>query len=235
MSGSQFFALAAELMKLHRPDTSDWSVVERMCRLGLIVGDLFDPTAMGPEVLDAVSTAPSQAQKGLTASLSTMAAVANGWQMNTNSIGVYGNFYAKRAVVAMMGLGANPPEDAVYPLLMADGEGNKVEGGNDYVLHFDASELPPAGAFWSVTMYDEHGFQAANELSRFAIGDRDPLQYNADGSLDLYIQHGNPGPERESNWLPAPRGPLGITMRLYAPELIVLTGAWAPPPLQKSA
>jgi hypothetical protein len=155
--------------------------------------------------------------------------------MNTNSIGVYGNFYAKRAVVAIMGLGANPPEDAVYPLLMADGQGDKVEGENDYVLHFDTGELPPAGAFWSVTMYDEHGFQVANELGRFAIGDRDPLQYNADGSLDLYIQHGNPGSEREPNWLPAPRGPLGITMRLYAPEPVVLTGAWAPPPLQISA
>jgi hypothetical protein len=235
LAGPGFFALAAELMKLHRPHTSDWSVVERMSRLGLIVGESFDPTAKGPAVLDAVNAAPSQAQNDLTASLPTMAAVVNGWQMNTNSIGVYGNFYAKRAVVAMMGLGANPPEDAVYPLLMADREGNKVEGGDDYVLHFDAGELPPAGAFWSVTMYDEHGFQVANELSRFAIGDRDPLQYNADGSLDLYIQHGNPGPERESNWLPAPSGPLGITMRLYAPEPVVLTGAWAPPSLQTSA
>jgi hypothetical protein len=235
LSGPRFFALAAELMKVHRPHPSDWSVVQRMSRLGLIVGESFDPTALGSKVLDAVDAAPSRAQNDLAASLSTMAAVVNGWQMNTNSIGVYGNFYAKRAVVAMMGLGANPPEDAVYPLLMADGQGNNVEGGNDYVLHFDAGELPPAGAFWSVTMYDEHGFQVANELSRFAIGDRDPLQYNADGSLDLYIQHGNPGPEREPNWLPAPRGPLGITMRLYAPEPVVLSGAWAPPPLQKSA
>jgi hypothetical protein len=118
---------------------------------------------------------------------------------------------------------------------MADGEGNKVVGESDYVLHFDADALPPAGAFWSVTMYDEHGFQSANELDRFAIGDRDALEYNADGSLDLYIQHANPGPEKVANWLPAPNGPLGITMRLYAPEPAVLTGAWAPPPIRKVA
>ena len=82
-------------------------------------------------------------------------------------------------------------------------------------------------------MYDEHGFQAANEIDRFAIGDRDALRYNDDGSLDLFIQHTNPGPERSSNWLPAPRGPLGITMRLYAPQNPVLTGEWSPPALRR--
>ncbi|MGA2837620.1 MAG: DUF1254 domain-containing protein [Acidimicrobiales bacterium] len=235
MSGPDYFALAAELMKLHRPHGTDWSVVERMRRLGLVVGESFDTTTQGPEVAKAVAAAPSVAQQDLAATLSTMAAVVNGWQINTNSIGVYGNFYAKRAIVAMRGLGANPPEDAIYPLLMADGDGNTVVGEHAYVLHFDATELPPVGAFWSVTMYDEHGFQVANELDRYAVGDRDPLRYADDGSLDLYIQHDHPGPEREANWLPAPRGPLGITMRLYAPDQVVLNGAWAPPPLRRSA
>jgi hypothetical protein len=235
MSGPDYFALAAELMKVHTPHLTDWSVIERMAQIGLVVGQSYDAAARGPDVLQAVVAAPTRARASLMAALPTMAAVENGWQMNTNSIGVYGNFYAKRAVVTMLGLGANPPEDAVYPLLMTDGDGDKVEGSQDYVLHFDQESLPPVGAFWSVTMYDDHGFQAANELSRFAIGDRDPLEYNPDGSLDLYIQHANPGPERQANWLPAPTGPLGITMRLYAPDQIVLTGAWAPPPLRKAS
>ena len=102
-------------------------------------------------------------------------------------MGVYGNYYFKRAVVTLIGLGANPAEDAVYPLLTADADGNAIAGENDYVIHFDADKLPPAYAFWSVTMYDAEGFQVANELDRFAIGDRDPLTYNADGSLDLYL------------------------------------------------
>jgi hypothetical protein len=121
----------------------------------------------------------------------------------------YGNYYFKRAVVTLVGLGANPAEDAVYPLLTADADGEPPTGDHDYVIHFDADELPPAYAFWSVTMYDAEGFQVANQLNRFAIGDRDPLRLNAGGSLDLYLQHINPGPDRESNWLPAPLGPLG--------------------------
>jgi hypothetical protein len=82
-------------------------------------------------------------------------------------------------------------------------------------------------------MYDEEGFQAPNSIDRFAIGDRDHLAYNPDGSLDIYLQHENPGPERVSNWLPAPLGPLGITMRLYAPQPPVLDGTWNPPPVRR--
>jgi hypothetical protein len=148
-------------------------------------------------------------------------------------MGVYGNFYVKRAVVAMVGLGANSAEDAVYPLLLADADGKPLTGDNDYVLHFDKAELPPVHAFWSVTMYDAQGFQAANSLNRFAIGDRDPLEFNADGSLDLYLQHDSPGSAKESNWLPAPKGPLGVTMRLYSPQAPVLNGTWTPPPVRR--
>jgi hypothetical protein len=117
---------------------------------------------------------------------------------------------------------------------MTDADNEAVDGSHDYVLHFEESELPPVSAFWSVTMYDEQGFQVDNELHRFALGDRDPLTYNADGSLDLYVQHTNPGSDRESNWLPAPNGPTGVTMRLYHPDVSVLAGAWSPPPLRKA-
>jgi hypothetical protein len=233
MTGAGFFSLGAELMKHHPPHVTDWSQVERMGRLGFRLGESFDVTALTTEQSEAVEKAPSKAADTMQAVLPTMAIVANGWQMNTSSIGVYGDFYTKRAVVTMLGLGANPPEDAIYPLLMHDADGDSVDGSNDYVLHFEAGSIPPVNAFWSVTMYDEHGFQVANEIDRFAIGDRDPLVYGEDGSLDLYIQHGNPGPERVSNWLPSPKGALGITMRLYSPKQAALTGAWVPPPLSR--
>jgi hypothetical protein len=100
------------------------------------------------------------------------------------------------------------------------------------LLHFEPGNLPPVEAFWSVTMYDEEGFQVANEIDRFALGDRDPLVYNPDGSLDLYLQHEAPAGERVANWLPSPRGRVGVTMRLYGPKESVLSGAWSPPPLQ---
>lgn len=100
-------------------------------------------------------------------------------------MGVYGNYYLKRAVVALIGLGANQPEDAIYPLNVADADGKPMEGMNKYVIHFAKEELPPVGAFWSITMYDEEGFQVANKLNRFAIGDRDALKFNRLNSSEL--------------------------------------------------
>ena len=117
---------------------------------------------------------------------------------------------------------------------MTNGSGQRPSGDNDYVLHFDADALPPAGAFWSVTMYDGVGYTVPNALERYAIGDRDPLRFNTDGSLDLYLQHEDPGEERRPNWLPAPRGPIGVTMRLYDPKPEALDGSWAPPPLTRA-
>ncbi|HKU81598.1 MAG TPA: DUF1214 domain-containing protein, partial [Candidatus Tumulicola sp.] len=104
----------------------------------------------------------------------------------------------------------------------------------NYVLHFERDQLPPANAFWSLTMYDAQGFQVANPIDRFAIGDRDALRFNADGSLDLYVQHANPGADKEPNWLPAPAGgALGLTLRLYAPKPEALDGRWNPPPVSR--
>jgi hypothetical protein len=165
MPGDGYFTLAAELMKMHRPHVTDWSIVERMRRIGLVAGKSYPVASLGADVLEAVEAAPADAQAFLKAALPTMAPIENGWQMNTNSMGVYGNFYTKRALIAMIGLGANPPEDAVYPLLMTDADGDRVDGSRNYVLHFDRGDLPPVGAFWSVTMYDEQGFQVANELT----------------------------------------------------------------------
>jgi len=234
LSGADFFTLGAELLKLHKPHLADWSQVARLARIGLVPGESFDAASAPAGVAAAIAAAPAAALSSLLGQTSTMAAVTNGWQMNTNSMGVYGNYYAKRAIVSMVGLGANPPEDAVYPLLQTDADGDAPDGGTAYVLHFDAAALPPANAFWSVTMYDAHGFQVPNEIDRFAIGDRDDLEYNADGSLDLYIQPTNPGPERVSNWLPSVAGRSGITMRLYDPAPSVLSSQWAPPPLRKA-
>jgi hypothetical protein len=233
MDGPSFFRLGAELMKLHRPHATDWSVVRRMRNIGLEVGQSWDHRDAKPEVQRAVEAAPEAARKQLMKRLPTMANRMNGWQMNVDSMGVYGDSYAKRAVVAMFGLGANQAEDSVYPLLITDADGARPDGSHDYVLHFAANALPPVDAFWSVTMYDARGFPVANELNRFALGDRDPLTRDADGSVDLYIQHSNPGHEKEANWLPAAQGPLGITMRLYGPRPEVLLGQWAPPPLQR--
>jgi hypothetical protein len=204
----------------------------QMRRIGLVRGARF--ADLDPAVREALGDVPAVALRAMQEAFPRIARVVNGWQMNIDTMGVYGNFYLKRAIVAMVGLGANSPEDAVYPVLMADADGAPVSGENKYVLHFDQDQLPPVRAFWSVTMYDAQGFQTANPLGRFAIGDRDPLRYNADGSLDLYLQHESPGQDKESNWLPAPPGPLGITMRLYSPKAAVINGLWNPPAVKKA-
>jgi hypothetical protein len=144
-------------------------------------------------------------------------------------MGVYGNYYLKRAIVAQIGLGANVPEDAIYPLNLGDANGRPLDGANKYTLHFNKGASPPANAFWSVTLYDADGFQVANALNRFALSSWMPLKYNADGSLDLYFQNESPGQDREANWLPAPNSAFNLTMRLYAPKSEALTGQWNPP------
>jgi hypothetical protein len=163
----------------------------------------------------------------------TLARVVNGWSMNTDTMGVYGNYYLKRAIVAQLGLGANLPEDAIYPINLADESGKQLDGTNRYTLHFGKTDMPPAEAFWSVTLYGADGYQVANPLNRFAVSSWMPFKYGADGSLDLYFQNDSPGADKEANWLPAPKGPFNLTMRLYAPKSEALTGKWNPPPVTR--
>lgn len=234
MAGADYFAQATELMRLHPPHVTDWSILARMRRIGIAREVHFSFDQLDPGVKEALERAPALGLQLMRGMIPRLARVINGWAMNTDTMGVYGNYYLKRAIIAMVGLGANQPEDAIYPLNVSDADGQPLDGANDYVIHFTKDEMPPVGAFWSVTMYDSEGFQVANAINRFAIGDRDNLQFNEDGSLDLYLQHDNPGSEKQSNWLPAPRGPLGVTMRLYAPAPEALDGRWNPPPIKRS-
>ena len=120
----------------------------------------------------------------------------------------------KRAIVAQVGLGANLPEDAIYPVNLGDEAGRPLDGANRYRIHFAKSDPPPANAFWSVTLYGAECFQIANPLNRFAVSSWMPFKDNADGSLDLYSQNESPGADEEANRFPAPKGPFNLTMRL---------------------
>ena len=233
MAAGEYFAYAAELLKVHPPHITDQPIVARMRRIGIEPGKSFDIGKADPAVQRALARAPVEGFKAMKAKLPTLARAVNGWQMNTDTMGVYGNYYLKRAIIAHFGLGANLPEDAVYSINLGDADGKPLTGANKYVLRFAKNEIPPVGAFWSVTLYDEDGVPTANALKRNAIGDRDELKYNADGSLDLYFQNESPGKEKEFNWLPAPTGDFNLTMRLYAPKPQVLDGRWSPPAVKK--
>jgi len=160
----------------------------------------------------------------------------NGWQIMTKT-GEYGTDYLQRAFVTAIGLGANRPQDAVYPTSEVDGDGSPYNGANKYVMHFAKGQAPPADGFWSLTMYNGDYFFVANELNKYTVSPRNDLKYNEDGSLDLYIQKDSPGKEKEANWLPAPKDKFILMMRLYWPkekDPSIIDGSWKPPAVKRA-
>jgi hypothetical protein len=235
MPAAKYFAYAAELLKLQPPHLTDQPIIARMQRIGLEPGRSFNLAETNPAVQKALESAPEDARALMAWKLRTVARVANGWSMNIDTMGVYGDYYLKRAIIAQLGLGANLPEDAIYPINLADDAGQPLNGASNYAIHFDKGATPPVDAFWSITLYDGQGYQVANGLDRFAVSSWMKFKYNPDGSLDLYFQNASPGPAKEANWLPAPNGPFNLTMRLYAPKSDALTGKWNPPSVTKAA
>jgi hypothetical protein len=234
MPAAQFFAYAAELLKLIPPHLTDQPMIALLKKIGIEPGKSFQMDKLDPDIRDALSRAPEEALDLMEWKLKTMGRIANGWLMDTDTVGVYGNDYLKRALIAQQGLGANLPEDAVYPLDLVDDTGKALDGAERYTLRFGREATPPALAFWSITLYDAEGFPVANPLNRFALSSWMPFKYNADGSLDLYVQNQSPGADKETNWLPTPKGAFSLTMRIYAPRAEVLLGQWNPPPVQRS-
>ena len=233
LPAAQYFAYAAELLKLHPPHITDEPIIAQMKGIGIEPGRSFEFDQLDPAVQKSLESVPEDAQQLMKWKLPTLARVANGWSMNTDTMGVYGNYYLKRALVTQLGLGANLPEDAIYPLNLCDSAGKPLDGANKYAIHFDKGAAPPVNAFWSITLYDSEGFQVANVLNRFAVSSYMPFKTNPDGSLDLYFQHESPGKDKEANWLPAPAAAFNLCMRLYGPKSEALTGKWNPPPVVK--
>jgi hypothetical protein len=187
MEAGKFFAYAAELLKANPPHITDQPIIALMKRIGIEAGQSFEIDKVDPAVAKAIERVPQGAQELVRWKVPTLARVVNGWSMNTDTMGVYGNYYLKRAIVAQLGLGANLPEDAIYPINLGDESGKPLDGANKYTIHFDKGATPPASAFWSITLYDPEGFQVTNNLYRFAVSSWMPFAYNQDGSLDLYF------------------------------------------------
>ena len=158
MPAGEFFAYAAEILKLQPPHITDQPILAQMQRIGIERGKSFDLGKVDPAIRAGLETAPEAALKLMAWKVPSLARVVDGWSLNTDTMGVYGNYYLKRAIVTQFGLGANLPEDAIYPLNLADETGKPLDGASAYVLHFDKGATPPANAFWSVTLYDSDGY-----------------------------------------------------------------------------
>lgn len=233
MSPLEFMTYGAQLLQTTQPHSSDWSQLERLKQLGLGKGLHFDPKRLDDARLGIIVGGIADARRAIATSEAGLNQAVNGWTYGVEGVGVYGNAYLRRAIIARRGLGMNPPEDAVYLNSYVDGQGLGLQGGKSYSLRFENGQLPPAGAFWSVTLYDTEGFPVANPIGRHAVGDRDPLRFNPDGSLDLIIQPADPGGALSANWLPSPvSGGFALSIRIYLPKDEVLNRKWTPPPVR---
>ena len=232
MDAAAYFTLLAHLMKANPPAAADAPALARFASIGLVPGRDFDASKLRPDVAKRV---PQAAFDRIMLQFKTNPAVRdiNGWNYITKT-GVYGTDYLVRALVTAIGLGANRPQDAIYPTSLKDARGNAYDGTYKYVVHFPKDELPPVDGFWSITMYDPNYFFIANPINRYSISPRQNLKRNADGSVDLYVQKDSPGADKESNWLPAPAGKFVLMLRMYWPretDPTILDGSWVIPPV----
>jgi len=237
MTTEQFFNRLAMLMKDNPPPASEAPILAKLAKIGIVPGRKFDPSKLDPAVAKGLSQSLPAALSKLSEASSKTGAPVNGWRVPPMILGRFGSEYGVRAVVALVGLGANLPEDAVYPSVYVDADGKPLDAANRYVIHFAKDQTPPVHAFWSITMYDPHSFFVPNSINRYAVSSWMPLVKNADGSIDIYVQATSPGKGKEANWLPAPpSGAFNMTMRMYWPNEkapSIIDGSWKPPVVKK--
>ncbi len=234
MSEADFFSYLAELLKTNPPKPEDAPIVERMGEIGIVPGQDFDRGKL-PHLGHKLD--PKLALLELVHDMKSTKAV-NGWLYWTSDAGQYGTDYEQRAMVTLIGPGLNFPQDAIYPFSEKDADGHEYDGSKHaYVMRFEKGQMPPVKGFWSLTMYDPHFFFVPNPIDRYSLSQRDTFVPNDDGSVDLYLQADSPGPKKEANWLPAPKGKFIPMLRLYWPEdesPSILDGSWTPPPLRRA-
>jgi hypothetical protein len=239
MTTPDYFTFLAEAMKENPPVLPrDASIVAAMANIGLVPGKPFDMSQLSPEIQKAIQTVPQAvAAQFNSVEAQGIGKMVNGWQI-PEVCGKYGTEYRARAIVSDVGWGCNLPEDAVYPMAKVNDSGSPLTGTQAYVIHFKKGEMPPVQGFWSITMYDKQYYFYPNPLDKFTVSARNKLEYNADGSLDLYFSHEKPDGVAEANWLPAPADDFVLCMRLYWPRatppsiLPPTNPSWVPPPVK---
>jgi hypothetical protein len=211
----------------------------KFAQIGIEVGKPFSLAKLTPEQKGALEAGMKRGRERIEQMVETLSKAHNGWVM-VSAFGdrsFYKGYWTLRAAAAMAAIFGNNGVEALYPLLTTDSEGNKPDcSKNRYTLTFPKGQLLPVNAFWSVTMYDgETNLLIENPINRYLINSSmlPDLKKNTDGSLTIYIQKESPGKDKESNWLPAPNGPIYVMMRLYWPKGEALRGEWKPPAVKR--
>lgn len=231
MDAGVFFRRLALAMKDNPQYAADRRALEELKKLGIEPGKAFDIGKIDPAIARGLQRAVKEAPIKLAEGTTKMKNV-NGW-IRPADLGRYGTDYDTRAGIALAGLGADLQEDTIYPITFVDNTGNRLDGANKYVLHFDKGQLPPTNATWSVSLYQGPNY-VPNAINRYDIAPWMPLNYGADGSLDIYIQSASPGKDKEANWLPTPAaGEFNIVIRNYWPKNEALDGTYKAPPITR--
>ena len=229
MPALAYFKLLAALMKKNPPSPADSPIVGEMAKIGIVPGKDFDMGKLDPAAVKALEQATKTGLERIVTETEHLGKKVNGWQISFT--GKYDTDYFFRAAVTYAGLGANLPQDVVYPITSVDGDRQRLSGAHNYVLHFESGKMPPVNGFWSLTMYNAEYFSVANLLNRYTLRQRNKFSLNPDGSVDLYLQHKPPTGNLEANWLPAPEGDFVLVLRLYWPREAFLNGGWELPPV----
>jgi hypothetical protein len=231
MATRDFYDRLTHLMVANPPAAADAPMLRKLERIGVTPGHAVSWSRLDSM---AVSLGRWIADFKIAQELKKPRDLVNGWSTPPRILGQYGTAYNIRAVVAMIGLGANLPEDAMYPSTQVDSTGATLNGSHDYRLHFAADQMPPVKAFWSVTAYGQDDFLIDNSAQRYAVGSLSSMARNADGSMDILIQPQPPEGAMRNNWLPVQAGsPFLLNARLYWPKSETLEGRWHLPAIER--
>jgi hypothetical protein len=216
-----FFGIASKFVKLNKPPVEDEGLLSSFAGINLSATQDFDPSKLAPEQRRGLLRAMETGAKIIESFLKKGNGIYNGWVLPPSEAGSYGTNYLLRAAYAVERVGVLLPSEAMYLTAYTDTKGQVLNGENNYVIHFEKNELPEVNAFWSIILYDLPSILFYdNPMDRYQMGPQIPeMKFNADGSLDIYIQHAKPTkPGQLGNWLPAPKGPFMLTLRLYNPK-----------------
>ena len=231
-NGLQFYDELGAALQDDPPPEDESPLLRLFAQVGIGLNRRPSQEVKDQATIDGLKQAISEGERLIDQKVSNWGKMVNGWMVNYQ-IGNYGKDYLLRAATAKAALAANTAEESLYFITQVDVTGKPLSGANRYVFRFDPGGLPPVDAFWSLTVYGLDRFLVANPLNRYSIGDRTKgLQYNADGSLDIYVQHEVPVGE-ESNWLPTPADAFYLLFQAYQPRAELLTGAYKVPPVKR--
>jgi hypothetical protein len=220
------------------PGPDERPLLDKWAKIGVHPGAVFDSGALAPDIREAVAEGVVTAHEKIKAESLRVGRNVNNWTLIGEGFGYRSMVGGKdliRAAANMVGIYGNNPEEAYNFSAAKDGDGETLDASkHNYVIHFETP--PPVKAFWSVTMYKlPTPLFIANPIKRYSIGDRTPgFMPNEDGSVTIFLQNESPGPDKESNWLPAPDGPFALALRIYWPEQTILDGKWEPSGIKKA-